>query len=54
LAQIGQVLGGKNPSTVSHACEKITSDVDTSPYLRRKIMDIEQKICLTEKSKTYP
>ena len=53
LAQIGQALGGKNPSTVSHACEKITSDVDTSPYLRRKIMDIEQKICLTEKSKTY-
>jgi len=53
LVQIGQALGGKNPSTVSHACEKITSDVDTSPYLKRKIMDIEQKICPTEKSKTY-
>jgi len=53
LVQIGQALGGKNPSTVSHACEKITSDVDTSPYLRRKIMDIEQKICLTEKSKAH-
>lgn len=53
LMQIGQALGGKNPSTVSHACEKITSDVDTSPYLRRKIMDIEQKIGLSEKSKTY-
>jgi len=53
LMQIGQALGSKNPSTVSHACEKITSDVDTSPYLRRKIMDIEQKIGLSEKSKTY-
>jgi len=44
LAQIGQVLGGKNPSTVSHACEKLASDIDASPYLRRKILDIERKI----------
>jgi chromosomal replication initiator protein len=44
LAQIGQALGGKNPSTVSHACQKIASDIDASPYLQRKILDIEQKI----------
>ena len=44
LAEIGQALGGKNPSTVSHACEKLASDIDTSPYLQRKILDIEHKI----------
>ena len=44
LAETGLALGGKNPSTVSHACEKLTSDIDASPYLRRKILDIEHKI----------
>jgi len=53
LAQIGQALGGKNPATVSHACEKIASDFDTSPYLRRKIWDIEQKMYPNEKGRTY-
>jgi len=53
LAQIGQALGGKNPSTVSHACEKIASDIDASPYLRRKILDIEQTIYPNEKGGSY-
>ncbi len=44
LVETGQALGGKNPSTVSHACEKIASDIDASSYLRRKILDIEHKI----------
>ena len=44
LAQIGRELGGRNPSTVSHACEKITNDVNASPRLKRKIFDIQQKI----------
>ena len=44
LAEIGQALGGKNPSTVSHACEKLASNIDASPYLQRKILDIEHKI----------
>ena len=53
LAQIGQALGGKNPSTVSHACEKIASDIDASPYLRRKILDIQQTIYPSKKDRTY-
>jgi len=44
LAQIGKELGDRDHSTVLHACEKIASDIDASPYLRRKIMDIQQKI----------
>ncbi len=44
LVQIGRELGGRNPSTVSHACEKIANDIDASPHLRRKILDIQQKI----------
>ncbi len=44
LAQIGQALGGKIPSTVSHACEKIANDIEVSPYLKRKILEIRQKM----------
>ena len=32
LAQIGSELGGRNPSTVSHACEKIDNDDNVSPH----------------------
>ncbi len=44
LAEIGAVLGGRNPSTVSHACEKIALDIQASPLLRRKIENIKKKI----------
>jgi len=42
LAQIGKELGSRNPSTVGHACEKIASEINDSPYLKRKISDIQQ------------
>jgi chromosomal replication initiator protein len=44
LAQIGELLGGKNPSTVSHACEKLATDINASPYLRQKMLDIEHEL----------
>ena len=52
LAQIGQELGGRNPSTVSHACEKIANDINASPHLRRRISDIHQKINPKQKGRT--
>jgi len=42
--QIGQALGGKSPSTVIHACEKIASSIEASPYLRSKILDIQHNL----------
>jgi len=44
LAQIGNALGGRDHSTVTHASQKIAADIDTSPHLRRKILDIQQRI----------
>ncbi len=44
LVQVGGELGGRNPSTVSHACEKIANGISSSPHLRRKVLDIQQKI----------
>ena len=53
LAEIGLELGGRNPSTVSHAYEKIASDIETSPYLRHKILDIQHKIYPKKKGRNY-
>ena len=53
LAQIGQELGNRNHSTVIHACQKIASDMDDDPYLRRKIFDIQQGTYPKQKSRSY-
>jgi chromosomal replication initiator protein len=49
LVQIGLALGDKNAATVSYACTKIARDIDTSPYLQRKISDIQQTMSLAQK-----
>ena len=53
LAQIGLELGNRDHSTVIHASQKIVSDMDNNPYLRRKILDIQQGIYLKQKSQSY-
>ncbi len=53
LTQIGKELGGRGPATVSHAYEKITNDINNSPYLKRKISDIQQKIYSKQKGGNY-
>ncbi|MBI4302785.1 MAG: chromosomal replication initiator protein DnaA [Chloroflexi bacterium] len=44
LAQIGEQLGKRDAAAVTNACKKIASDLDTSPFLKRKILDIQRKI----------
>ncbi|MCL2150358.1 MAG: chromosomal replication initiator protein DnaA [Dehalococcoidia bacterium] len=44
LAEIGHLLGGRGASTVSHACEKISRDMEASPVFRRQVEDIRQKL----------
>ena len=44
LAQIGKELGNRNPSTVSHACEKIAAEISSSPYLKRKVAAIREQV----------
>ncbi|MBI4296354.1 MAG: chromosomal replication initiator protein DnaA [Chloroflexi bacterium] len=48
LAQIGQELGGRNPSTITRAYDKITADIETNPILHRKVREIEQKIASSQ------
>jgi chromosomal replication initiator protein len=44
LAQIGKELGGRDHSTVIHACEKIAGNLETLPHLRQKILNLQQKV----------
>jgi chromosomal replication initiator protein len=44
LSDIGAAFGGRNASTVSHACEKISQDIINSHLLRRKVEDIQKKL----------
>jgi chromosomal replication initiator protein len=53
LAQIGQELGGRDPSAVTNAHKRIASDFDTNHYLRRKILDIQKIINPKPKAKKY-
>jgi len=50
LAQIGQQLGDRDPSAVTNACKRIAIDITGSPYLRRKISDIQKSINPQSKS----
>ena len=52
LARIGSELGGRDHSTVIHACDKIAGVIDTSPLLRRKVLDIEHIISFRQKTKS--
>lgn len=44
LTQIGKEIGGRDHSTVIHACEKIANNIDYDPSLRRKILDIQHNL----------
>ncbi|MFH1639499.1 MAG: chromosomal replication initiator protein DnaA [Chloroflexota bacterium] len=46
LAEIGRELGGRNPSTVSHAYHKIEGFLESSPYLKQKLQDIHEVLSL--------
>ncbi|MFA5308158.1 MAG: chromosomal replication initiator protein DnaA [Dehalococcoidales bacterium] len=44
LAQIGQQLGNRDPASVTSACKKIANDITISPFLKRKVRDIQRSL----------
>ena len=44
LPKIGQVFGGRDHTTVMHACEKIQDSIDNNNDLRRTIMELKRNI----------
>ncbi len=45
LNQIGQELGGRDAAAVTNSCRKVASDVQSNPFMRRKILEIQQALC---------
>lgn len=44
LLEIGQLFGGRDHSTVLHACEKIDREVNLNPTLRREVVAIREQL----------
>ena len=44
LLEIGSLFGGRDHSTVLHACEKIDREVNINPSLRREIVAIREQL----------
>jgi chromosomal replication initiator protein len=44
LAQIGHELGNRDAASVTSACKQIASNIEESPYLKRKIRDIQSHL----------
>jgi chromosomal replication initiator protein len=44
LAQIGHELGNRDAASVTTACKKVSSDIDSSPFLKRKLRDIQRNM----------
>ncbi|MFC1926648.1 helix-turn-helix domain-containing protein, partial [Chloroflexota bacterium] len=44
--EIGRELGGRDHSTIIHGYEKMSSDINTDPSLRRALYDIRESLYL--------
>jgi chromosomal replication initiator protein len=44
LDQIGQALGNRDAAAVTNACRKIATDINESPFLKRKVRDIQRNL----------
>ncbi|NWG07070.1 MAG: chromosomal replication initiator protein DnaA [Chloroflexi bacterium] len=44
LPQIGEVLGGRDHTTVMYAIEKIANDIETKADLRKRVVNIKQQL----------
>ncbi len=44
LPQIGEVLGGRDHTTVMYAIEKIASEIETHPELRKRVINVKQQL----------
>ncbi len=44
ITQIAQELGGRDPSSVTHACKKLAAELEGNQHLRRVLQDIQKKL----------
>ncbi len=49
VARIGQEMGGRDAAAVSNGCKNIADSLADSPFLQRKIVEIQQAISSVQK-----
>ncbi|OGO24477.1 MAG: chromosomal replication initiation protein DnaA [Chloroflexi bacterium RBG_16_50_9] len=53
LSQIGQELGNRDAAAVNFACKKVAEDIEKSPFLKRKVRDIQRSLYATLKETKF-
>ena len=44
LMDIGQMLGGRDHTTVIHGCEKISEEINANSRMRNEVLSIKEKL----------
>lgn len=44
LTKVGEIMGGRDHTTVMHAVEKMKNEIDNNPDMRRKVMAVKQAL----------
>jgi chromosomal replication initiator protein len=44
LPQIGEVLGGRDHTTVMYAIQKIANQIETKSELRKRVISVKQRL----------
>ncbi len=44
LPQIGEIVGGRDHTTVIYACDKVNNLMETDEHLRRQILQIRERL----------
>lgn len=44
LPQIGQILGGRDHTTVIHGCERVARQIEDDPNLRRQVAELRERL----------
>ena len=44
LTMIGDAFGGRDHSTVNHACQKVAAEIKTAPSLNNLVSDLMQQL----------
>jgi chromosomal replication initiator protein len=44
LAKVGEIMGGRDHTTVMHAVEKMEDEVEKNADIRRKVMAVKQAL----------
>lgn len=53
LAEIGHLFGGRDHTTVMHACEKIAREIEADTRLRRQVLEIRQSLYPRDNPPTF-